>query len=474
MAAKKKPWPRRPKLLRPELWGVRTYAVAAATATMAIVLMLAGTGLLLVMRSSLLDNAQALAVAQKNIAVQQIQADDSRKIPAEIAGSSTEITQIISQSADILSSSDPEQPLIYDGPVLAAGETYSSAEHSVSSLFDFDDYLIAAEGVQSRDGTVIVAVGTPTTIQKGAITTVGWSLLTGIPLLLALAATLIWVLVGRALRPVETIRSTVAGISHDHLSQRVQVLHTNDEIERLALTMNEMLQRIEAGDEVQRRFVADASHELRSPLATLTTGLEVAIADPSGKTWSDTASMLHKQTHRMSYLVEDLMTLAKIDDAGLNFLMEDVDLDDVLLEEAVRLKAMTRHHLSVKIEPIRITGDPNRLAQVFRNVLNNADRHAESEITIDTALHHGLATVTIDNDGDTVPEDEVERIFDRFVRLDASRSRESGGSGLGLAISREILSLHSGSIHATRSSRGRTRFIITLPAHPPEAAQEKA
>ncbi|MDJ0319941.1 ATP-binding protein [Pseudarthrobacter sp. PS3-L1] len=446
---------------------MRTTAVFAATTAMALVLILAGTGLLLVLRSSLLDNAQSLALTQMNSVVRQIQEDDSRAVPSNIGGSSTQITQVISAAGVVLVSSDPSLPSLYEGPPLKVGESYLSESRGITSLVDFDDYTVAAQAVQGRAETLTVVVSVPTTLEKGAVLTVGWSLLIGIPLILGLTALLIWVLVGRALRPVEAIRTTVAGITHHQLDQRVDVVPTHDEVERLALTMNEMLQRLQTGDEVQRRFVADASHELRSPLATLRTGLEVAIADPSGQAWAQSAQMLAKQTQRMSYLVEDLMTLAKIDDAGLRFTMEDVDLDDVLAEEVARLKTVSNHRVSLALEPLRISGDANRLAQVFRNVLNNADRHAATYVSITAEMTTATATVIIENDGDTIPEDDRERIFERFIRLDESRSRETGGSGLGLAISRDILKSHSGTITTGRSQHGNTIFTINIPQQIP-------
>ncbi|WP_222861888.1 cell wall metabolism sensor histidine kinase WalK [Arthrobacter echini] len=340
----------------------------------------------------------------------------------------------------------------------------------------------------------------PTDIERDAISTVGWFLLAGVPVLLALAGTLIWFLVGRALRPVERIRATVAGISQQHLDERVEVPPTRDEIERLASTMNDMLTRLQSADAAQRRFVTDASHELRSPLATLTTGLEIAAADPSVTTWRETSGMLQTQANRMGYLVEDLLTLAKIDDAGLRFVMQDVDLDDLLLEELARLKGVSQHAIRTHIEPARITADPQRITQVIRNLLNNADRHAATTITMNLTTEPGPTTVTnpadkshdhgleaagrtviltVDNDGDRIPAAQRQRVFDRFVRLDASRTRESGGSGLGLAISQEIIRAHSGTIVTTETPAGHTRFEVILPlqnTHPAtvDASTKKA
>ncbi|WP_181036525.1 HAMP domain-containing sensor histidine kinase [Arthrobacter sp. B1805] len=463
---------------------MRKQAVLAAVLTMTVVLALAGIVLLSVLRSSLLDNARELALQRRDTVVEQIRENDSEDLAGDIQGSGTQVTQILAADGTVLATTDESlSDVLYDGGPLAPGQSYESDRAGLIGIVDFDDYLVTAQGVATPNGDVVVVVGVPTAIERDAVSTVGWFLIGGVPVLLALAGGLIWFLVGRALRPVERIRATVAGISHQHLDERVEVPPTGDEIERLAATMNDMLARLETADAAQRRFITDASHELRSPLATLTTGLDIAVADPSGTTWHDTTDMLQTQARRMGYLVEDLLTLAKIDDAGLRFVMADVDLDDLLHEELTRLRAVSRHTVHANITPARITGDPNRLVQVIRNLLTNAERHAATTVNISLTTDTGTGTGTdtgigigpdsgpqtgtvilqIDNDGDTIAAADRERVFERFVRLDASRTRESGGSGLGLAISREIIRAHAGTITSTTSPEGLTRFKVALP-----------
>ncbi|WP_187393214.1 ATP-binding protein [Arthrobacter echini] len=470
----------------------------AAVTTMAIVLVLAGVALLLVLRSSLLDNARDLAVQHLDSMVEQIRENDSEDLTGDLLGDSVrsggmsgnQVTQIIDPDGTINATTNASvDDVLYGGGPLGPGQFFSSGDPGLKGLLDFDDYVVAAQGVRTPDGDKVVVVGVTTAIERDAVTTVGWLLLGGVPVLLALAGTLIWFLVGRALRPVERIRTTVAGITHQHLDERVDIPPTRDEIERLAITMNDMLGRLESADAAQRRFVTDASHELRSPLATLTTGLEIAAADPSPTTWRETSTMLQTQANRMGYLVDDLLTLTKIDDAGLRFVMQDVDLDDLLVEELARLKTVSPYVVHACIEPTRITADPQRITQVIRNLLNNADRHAASAITIDLGIGSipsvpslpadddrardsagPTVLLTVDNDGDRIPAADRERVFDRFVRLDASRTRESGGSGLGLAISREIIRAHSGTIVATETAAGQTRFEVVLPLQNSPAA----
>jgi signal transduction histidine kinase len=279
----------------------------------------------------------------------------------------------------------------------------------------------------------------------------------------------VWFLVGRSLRQVERIRGQVARINAERLDGRVEVPPTKDELEALALTMNTMLERLQASDREQRQFVSDASHELRSPLATLSAGVEIAAADPSGTMWLQLKDDLAGETSRMRYLVDDLLTLARTNDGGHTRQDADVDLDDVVDQEVRRLRAISRHKVVADLTPVRIKGDARRLAQVLRNVLDNADRHALSLIRISLHTSGNGAVLTVDDDGDPVPAADRERVFERFVRLDESRSREGGGSGLGLAIAAGIMAAHHGSIRTTETPEGECRFEIVLPLPAPPA-----
>nr|WP_240898703.1 HAMP domain-containing sensor histidine kinase [Kocuria sediminis] len=275
-----------------------------------------------------------------------------------------------------------------------------------------------------------------------------------------------WFLVGRSLAPVRRITGQVRRIGTANLGERVDVPPTGDEVAALAGTMNGMLDRLEASDRAQRRFVADASHELRSPLATLTTTIEVAASDPSATMWPEVAPVLRSQSRRMGRLVEDLLTLAKVDDAGLRLRVADTDLDEVVREEVARMRPASRHEVRVHVEPVRIRGDGSRLQQVLRNLLSNAERHAESWIAVSLRTEGQEAVVTVDNDGTGIAPQDRERVFERFVRLDDSRTRDTGGSGLGLAISREIASAHGGTITAGDDGKGHCRFELRLPLGP--------
>jgi signal transduction histidine kinase len=247
----------------------------------------------------------------------------------------------------------------------------------------------------------------------------------------------------------------------------VPVPAANDEIARLAVTMNEMLDRLQAGQDMQRRFVADASHELRSPIASLMAALDVIVADSTGQSGQELHRVMQAETERMRRLVEDLLLLAKADDSGLQLQRADVDLDDLVDNELRRLRAAGGPEVEGDVPPVRVSGDADKLSQVLRNLADNAVQAAHSKVRLTLARHDGTATVQVEDDGDGVPESERDRVFERFVRLDASRDRGSGGSGLGLSIVREVVRGHGGTVEVTESPLGGARFVVSLPVRGP-------
>ncbi len=423
--------------------------------------------MLVLLQTSLITATETAAKSRAADVAALIASQDVSEAEQSLADTarSGQYVQIISPQGTVVASSErsaARTPLSDLRP--RPGQTLIDSVSSLQSIEDTDEFFIVASGVQTEKGVYTVVVASTVQVQADSVTTVAWFLLGATPLLLAVVGVAVWFLVGRSLRQVERIRGQVALIDSSRLSERVQVSPTNDEIQRLALTMNTMLDKLQASDAEQRRFVSDASHELRSPLATISAGLEVAAADPSGDTWHELQGLLSSETTRMRYLVDDLLTLAKANDGGIRITVTDVDLDDVLSTEIRRLQPMTDHTISASLVPARVRGDAHRLGQVLRNILDNANRHARSTITIELTSGPNGVEVVIDNDGDPVPEADRHRIFERFVRLDQSRSRESGGSGLGLAIAAGIMSAHHGTITATQAPGGDCRFVMHLPS----------
>jgi signal transduction histidine kinase len=309
-----------------------------------------------------------------------------------------------------------------------------------------------------------VLVAAPVTAERESVSRLTTYLLLGFPLLLVAAGGATFWFVGRSLLPVERIRRQVAAIGARRLDERVPVPAADDEIRRLAITMNAMLDRLEAASNAQRRFVADASHELRSPLATLRAAVDVSVEDAGATSWRELSPGMRAEVDRMSRLVDDLLLLAKVDEHGLSLDRGDVDLDDVVESEARRVRDLGAVAVSAATQPVRVTGDAAKLAQVVRNLSDNAVRHANGAVRFELALEDGVAVLHVDDDGPGVPAADRDRVFDRFVRLDPSRGRESGGSGLGLAITREIALAHAGRVEAGESPLGGARFTVVLPA----------
>jgi signal transduction histidine kinase len=399
--------------------------------------------------------------------IQSHDAEEASLVVAETAKKDP-LVQIIDAQGKVIGASEPgllKGPLSSLRPV--AGQSANDKVSAPALLGDGDERYLVVWGVDDDEGTRYwVLAGRTIQPQSDTVRIVTWFLLVAMPLLLGLVAWSVHFLVGRSLRLMETIRTQVSHIGAGRLSERVDVPRTGDELQALAATMNSMLGRIEAADQRQRQFVSDASHELRGPITTLRTGLDISTADPSGETWRGLRPVFAEETQRLQGLVEDLLTLSKADDEGMTVRREDVDLDDVLAVELRRLKATSRQRIIADLVPAKVVGDPVRLGQAFRNVLDNADRHATGAIAVKLSVTVQKVSVTIDDDGVPVPLADRERIFERFVRLDESRSRQQGGSGLGLAITRGIVEGHGGRVTATAAPQGWCRFEISLPPMP--------
>jgi signal transduction histidine kinase len=272
-----------------------------------------------------------------------------------------------------------------------------------------------------------------------------------------------WFTVGRALAPVESIRREVDEISAAQLHRRVPQPPSDDEVGRLAATMNRMLARLEGARNSQRRFVSDASHELRSPITTIRHHAEVAVAHPDRTTAKALGEVVLAEQQRMQRLVEDLLLLARADE-HVPLPRTPIDLDDLAFEEGHRLRSTTPLQVDTSgVGAARMRGDTDAMRRVLRNLGENAARHASTRI--DIALVEGACDIvlTVNDDGPGIPESERERVLQRFIRLDEARSRDDGGSGLGLAIVDEVVHAHGGSVSISRSPLGGARIEVRLP-----------
>jgi signal transduction histidine kinase len=229
--------------------------------------------------------------------------------------------------------------------------------------------------------------------------------------------------------------------------------------------MNEMLARIEAGHRAQQRFLGDASHELRSPLATIISGLEVAEAHPELLDAELAINTLLPEAQRMRTLIEDLLLLARADEQSLVQHKQDMALDDLVEVEAARARREAGCTIRTDVRPARLTGDPAAMSRMIRNLVDNAVRHANSLIAIEVSSRNGTAKLSISDDGPGIAPAERTRVFERFVRLDSDRSRSGGGAGLGLAIVAEVVIAHGGTVTIDDRPGGGTKVIVVLPQH---------
>ena len=324
-------------------------------------------------------------------------------------------------------------------------------------------YRVWAARADGPDGPVTVFVGTSEEAVHEASRTLTRALLIGVPATTLLLGLATWLLVGRALREVDAIRTEVDSITDAELHRRVPATRTDDEVGRLAATMNRMLARLEASSTRQRTFVADASHDLQSPLAAQRARLEVALASPTRTEVDGLARDLLAGNAEMEGLVHDLLFLATDDAGAPPPAMVPLDLDDLVLEEVARLRPATGLLLDtagVSAAPVR--GDRGELRRLVRNLLDNAARHAASTVHVAVAVDNGVVRLEVRDDGAGVAAADAERVFERFHRGDAARSRDDAGSGLGLAIARTVARRHGGEVSVGPGPGG--HFVLELPA----------
>ena len=319
---------------------------------------------------------------------------------------------------------------------------------------DVDGGRIATSDFSAPDGTegeVIVAASVEDVDESVAALVP--SLLWIVPLAVIVLAGVVWAVVGRTLRPVEQIRREVAGIGLHQLDRRVPQPSGNDEIARLATTMNEMLDRLERSSRRQQQFVADASHELRTPLTRMRSELEVGSATPK--------SLLEELVAQQA-MIEDLLLLARSDSNALETRRDVVDLDDVVMEEVSARRSSEVAIDTSAVSAAQVRGHAEQLRRIVRNLLDNAVRHASTAVRIELGERGHQAVLAVTDDGPGIPPDRRDEIFERFTRLDSARSGGAGRAGLGLAIAHDLVTRHDGRIAVDGGGAG-ARFVVTLP-----------
>ncbi|MGV9291710.1 ATP-binding protein [Streptomyces sp. NPDC003719] len=469
------------------LGSVRARATLAATLVVAVALMAAGTAVLLSLRSNLLGEAGTQAErSAREVAAELSVGTPYGELSLDV---DDRPVQVVDGNGGLVAASEDLERISGTGvgtvkPLPAAtgergdddgdddrdddhgsgeslepgeiGERTTVGDGSATIDGDTEDYRFAAVSVETRDrGRLTVYAGAPLSAEHGAVDTALTVMLIGFPALLAVVAWVTWLVTRRALRPVEGIRREMAAITaSEDLARRVPVPDTHDEIARLATTTNETLAALESSVERQRRFVADASHELRSPIASLRTQLEVAAAHPELLDLDGAV----EDTVRLQRLAADLLLLARLD-AGERPADARVDLAAL-----ARAQAAGRAGVRVRArDAVAVAGSRGQLERVLGNLLDNAQRHARSAVEVSVRREGGVAVAAVADDGEGVPAADRERIFERFVRLDAARSRDDGGAGLGLAIARDVAVRHGGTLTVRDAPAGGALFELRLP-----------
>ncbi|WP_461079028.1 sensor histidine kinase [Streptomyces deserti] len=464
---------------------VRARATLAATLVVAVALVAAGAAVLLSLRSNLIGEAGTEAERSARAVAAELAAKKPFDRLSGLDGDH-EPVQVVDEDGTLVAVSEDLERISGTGtdavkPRAAAGERgdedsdSGDADDSDDSLEPGEiakettftngsatidgekaDYRFARLDVETHDrGRLTVYAGAPLAAEHGAVRSALTVMLIGFPLLLGVVAGVTWLVTRRALRPVEGIRQEMGAITaSEDLARRVPEPDTHDEVARLARTTNETLAALEASVERQRRFVADASHELRSPIASLRTQLEVAVAHPE---LLDLEGAV-EDTVRLQRLAADLLLLARLDAGERPAPEARVDLAALAREVAAGRTGVT-----VDAEAVDVAGSRGQLGRLLANLLDNAQRHARSAVAVTVRRDGDCAVVGVADDGDGVPEADRERIFERFVRLDAARSRDDGGAGLGLAIARDVAVRHGGTLTAGEAPAGGALFELRLP-----------
>ena len=436
------------------MWrSIRARLTALATVVVAAVLVLTAVALLTSQRRLLTDNLDE-SLRTRGAELAETASNGIADTPLAMSGDDDAIAQIVSADGSVVASTAN-----FDGRDALLAPTEGSTVSRSAQVFRGEPGFRI---VGVRRGDIFVFTAAPLDDISESIAALRSGLAIAIPIVLVVLAALVWWLTGRTLEPVEAIRREVADISSRNLDRRVPEPGTGDEIQRLAGTMNAMLDRIEVAVERQERFVADASHELRSPLTRIRTELEVDLADPENADLAATHRSVLDETELLQRLVENLLTLARLD-SGPGRPTHPVDLDDIVLAETRRL----RDHTSLRIDTsavsaAQIDGDADSLTRVVRNLLDNAGRHAQAVVVVSLEQHAELTILAVSDDGPGVPPEHHLDVFDRFTRLDQSRHSGHGGTGLGLAITRDIVQRHGGTIRVDGDHSPGARFVVEL------------
>jgi signal transduction histidine kinase len=435
------------------LQSVRVRVVLVASAAVALVLIAIGLVLLQLQESAAIEH------------LDDILTEEAQAISRAIV-EGRDIPELFHETRIMLATGPSGETLASEGVAddLAGLDLQPRDHRGVTMSFHGQAHRIVAERFPAPTGMGVAIVAEPLDQLHDSVAELGETLRLAIPITVAVLAVIIWWLVGLALRPVEQLRAEVAGLGMRQLAHRVRVPPGDDEVTRLAITLNEMLERLERAVRRQQRFVADASHELRTPLARMRSEVEADVLDPVAANLACSRQSQLEELDVLQGMVDDLLILARVDADPKELCRETVDLDDLVLDEIRSLRATSSKSIDASgVSAAQVHGSSAGLRRVFRNLLDNGNRHASTTMAVTLSEADGRATFTVDDDGPGVPDERREEVFERFRRLSGSREEHGSGAGLGLAIVAETVARHNGTVTVDDSPLGGARFVVTLP-----------
>lgn len=449
--------------IRRALGGLRWRTTLGAAAVVALALLIATFALVVLLRRSLTTNIEEAVVQRADDLAALLEADPNAPLPVRDAEDL--FVQVVGPNRTIVRVSENLSPLSEPVVETEAGDVTRIDEAPVGD--DEGPFAVAAASATLQGDEVLVLVGQSLEPAVESGETLTRLLVYGAPLLLLVIGGVTWRVVGRSLRPVEDITREVGSITSSDLHRRVPQPDTDDEIERLAATMNEMLARLEAAHDRQRRFVSDASHELKSPIASIRQHVELSMRNPDAIGQEELTAVVRQENERLQKLVEDLLLLARLDEGHPATTPEQLDVDDIVFEEAKRLRELPGVTIdAAAVSGGRVKGDRKGVSVAVRNLMENAVRHCRRVVAVDLNERDGWVELTVDDDGEGIPVERRSEVFERFTRLDEARTRDGGGSGLGLAIVAEVAAAHGGDVSITEAPLGGARVRLRLPSGP--------
>jgi signal transduction histidine kinase len=437
---------------------LRARLTVITTAGLAVALVVAAMLLRTTLRASLVRDVDNTA-RQGAREVATLAAE--HRLPGQLLVAGTLTVQVLGPRGTIVDASPGADRLV---PLLPPAQAAADARAGRAVLLNGRPYgipyLVRVVAVRARGGDTVIA-GVAFEPVTDSVLAVTRGLLVGTPVLLLLLAWVTWLVVGSTLRPIAALRRGAQVVTATGQPRELPVPEARDEVHVLAVTLNDMLARLDAAQRRQRGLVSDTAHELRSPIASIRAQLEVALDHPGQQDWSQTAGDVLADVLRLARLAEDLLVLARLDERGPRPPGRAVDLTALAEEEAGRA-AGARVPVTLSVAgPCVVTGDVEGLRRLLRNLIDNALRYAKSGVGVAARREGGDVVLTVADDGPGIPAAEQERIFERFYRAGGGNGQT--GSGLGLPIARALVELHGGRLWVESAPSQGSTFYVSLP-----------